>query len=157
MNTAIRTRRNESPARWMKAADRAIAEGVEVRQCAGSGLWIATSGTDSGAAYELEVYGAVAAGCSCLAGMNEDPVCKHRAAFYLLVGAIVLSPEPPTPAAPEVEVVEVIEVELRPCFYCEGRGADNCGWTDRGVWVSNWLTCRHCNGTGKLPLPRRAA
>lgn len=74
---------------------------------AGSGAWIATSGSDSSAAYELEVTGDVAHGCSCLAGLNGDPVCKHRAAFYLAVG--LLDPEPEPPA-------------LDPCGYCSGRG-----------------------------------
>lgn len=83
--------REESPARWQKAVRRAVNEGIEVRQLQGSGLWIATSGSDRAVAYELEITGAVAHGCSCLAGLNDDEVCKHRAAWYLLVGA--LSPE----------------------------------------------------------------
>ena len=70
-----------SPARWMKAAERAIAEGIQIRQLAGSGQWVATSGSDTGAAYEVAVTGNVAHGCGCLDGLNEDPVCKHRAAF----------------------------------------------------------------------------
>ncbi len=39
--------RTEHPARWMKAAERAISEGIQVRQLAGSGQWIASSGSDS--------------------------------------------------------------------------------------------------------------
>lgn len=66
--------RVETPARWLKAAERAVSEGVEVRQLQGSGQWIATSGTDGGVAYELDVTGAVAHGCSCLAGLNGDGV-----------------------------------------------------------------------------------
>src|SRR5215203_4682092 len=89
-----------SSARWMKAAARAVAEGVQVRQLAGSGQWIASSGSDSSVAYEVEVTGNVAHGCGCLAGLNDDPVCKHRAAFYLLIGALDPEPEPPASAAP---------------------------------------------------------
>lgn len=90
--------RIESPARWQKAAERAIAEGVQVRQLSGSGQWIATSGSDASAAYELAVTGAVAHGCDCLAALNGDPCCKHRAAYYLLVGALTLTPKPVSPA-----------------------------------------------------------
>ena len=56
-------------------------------QLQGTGQWIATSGSDATVAYELRVTGNVAHGCDCLAGLNGDPVCKHRAAFYLLIGA----------------------------------------------------------------------
>lgn len=80
--------RRESPARWQKAAERAAAESVKVAQLQASGQWIATSGTQPGLAYELDVTGNVAHGCSCLAGLNSDPVCKHRAAYYLLTGAL---------------------------------------------------------------------
>ncbi|MDQ3411352.1 MAG: hypothetical protein M3509_04475, partial [Chloroflexota bacterium] len=86
---------------------RAIAENVQVRQLAGSCAWIATSGSDAGTAYEIEVTGEVAHGCSCLAGSNGDPVCKHRAAFYLTVGLLDPEPDPPAPA-------------LAPCGYCSG-------------------------------------
>jgi hypothetical protein len=90
--------RTSSPARWMKAAARAISEGVQVRQLAGSGQWIASSGSDASAAYEVAITGNVAHGCGCLAGLNDDPVCKHRAAFYLLIGALDVTPEPDPPA-----------------------------------------------------------
>jgi hypothetical protein len=96
----IQTRtRQENPARWFKAAELAISEDVRICQLQGSGQWIATSGTASGIAYEVEVTGNVAHGCDCLAGLNGDPVCKHRAAFYLLIGALSMpEPEPPAPA-----------------------------------------------------------
>ena len=42
----------------------------------------------------MAVTGNVAHGCDCLAGLNDDPVCKHRAAFYLLIGALDPEPEP---------------------------------------------------------------
>ena len=90
--------RVENPSRWMKAAARAVTEGIQVRQLQGSGQWVASSGSDSTLAYEVEVTGNVAYGCDCLAGLNGDPVCKHRAGFYLLIGALDLPPEPPPPA-----------------------------------------------------------
>jgi hypothetical protein len=100
MATEIRRPCVASPARWQQALNRAISEGIQVRQLAGSGAWVATSGSNAGTAYELAVTGTVAHGCSCLAGLNDDPVCKHRAAWYLAAG--LLDPEPPTPAAPLV-------------------------------------------------------
>src|SRR5215212_2388823 len=102
--------RSENPARWWKAAERAEAECVRVCQLQGSGHWIATSGTQPGTAYEVAVTGNVAHGCDCLAGLNGDPLCKHRAAFYLLIGALVVpEPEPPAPAA---------EVDCPDCAGC---------------------------------------
>ena len=96
----VRTR-VETPERWMKAAERAVAEGVQVRQCAGSGAWVANSGTDAAVAYEVEVTGNIAHGCGCLAGLNDDPVCKHRARFYLDAGLLTLDGDGPddTPLA----------------------------------------------------------
>jgi hypothetical protein len=72
----------------MKAAQRAIDEDVRGCQLQGTGQWVATSGTHPGIAYEVAVTGNVAHDCDCLAGLNGDPVCKHRAAFYLLIGAL---------------------------------------------------------------------
>ncbi len=120
----------DSPARWMKAAERAISGGIQVRQLQGSGQWIANSGSDSTVAYEVEVTGNVAHGCGCLAGLNGDPVCKHRAAFYLLIGALDFTPEPDPPAPANVV-----------CFRCRGREAG----------------CPVCSGIGIAPLPAQAA
>ncbi len=52
-------RRESTPERWRAALARARKEGVEVRQLVGSGGWIATSGTNQRAAYELDVTGGV--------------------------------------------------------------------------------------------------
>lgn len=116
MNQQQTRRHVESSARWQKAAERAVHEGVQVRQLQGSGQWIASSGSDQTTAYELNVTGSIAHGCDCLAGLNNDPVCKHRAAFYILVGALGLDPEPEgSPPAPGVAPVV--------CFRCRGVGA----------------------------------
>ncbi len=93
-------RRQATPARWQAALRRALTEGVQVRQLAGCGAWVATSGTDTGTAYALAVTNGVAHGCDCPAGANGDPVCKHRALWWHLAGLLDLDdPEPPTPAA----------------------------------------------------------
>lgn len=94
---------------------------------AGCSAWVATSGSDTAVAYEVQVVGNVAAGCDYLAGLNDDPVCKHCAAFYLHVDA--LDPEPPAPAAPVIS------------FRCRG--------TDAG--------CPVCFGSGLATLDRQAA
>ena len=83
---AIRTPREATPERWRAAMRRAEKEGIEVRQLVGSGGWIATSGSDRRAAYELEVTGGVVHGCACPAASHDDPVCKHRAAFWAARG-----------------------------------------------------------------------
>jgi hypothetical protein len=124
--------RSSSPARWQKAAQRAISEGIQVRQLAGSGQWVANSGSDASVAYEVEVTGNIAHGCSCLAGLNDDPVCKHRAAFYLLIGALSVDPEPEPPAPSLAPVV---------CFRCRG--------TEPG--------CPVCAGAGVAALTAQAA
>jgi hypothetical protein len=80
--TQTRRTRTNSLARWQKAVQRAISEGIQIRQLQGTGQWVATSGTDAAVANEVQVVGNVAHGCDCLAGLNDDPVCKHRAAFY---------------------------------------------------------------------------
>lgn len=93
--TPIRSRRHATPERWQAALKRAFAEGVQVRQLATSGVWIATSGTNPDAAYVT-----TGAECECPAGANGDPICKHRAAYWHMTGALDLDPEPePLPPA----------------------------------------------------------
>jgi hypothetical protein len=123
---------NRNPERWIKAAERAVAEGVQIRQLAGSGQWVASSGSDASIAYEVAVTGNVAHGCGCLAGLNDDPVCKHRAVFYLLIGALDLPPEPEPPALGVSPVV---------CFRCRGASAG----------------CPVCQGAGDASLSAQAA
>ncbi len=118
--TITRQQRQATPARWQKALQRALDGQVQVRQLAGSGAWIATSASDGSTAYELEITGEIAHGCSCLAGLNGDPVCCHRAMFYHQLGALDLDPEPePTAAAPLVftgrgRTVTVVERSQEP-------------------------------------------
>jgi hypothetical protein len=79
-------RRESSLERWQLAARRARKEGIEARQLVGSGGWIATSGTDRRAAYELAVTSGVVHDCACPAALHSDPVCKHRAAYWIAIG-----------------------------------------------------------------------
>ena len=71
-------------ARGTAAQERGERQGVQVRQL-GCGVWVATSGTDPGAAYVV-----TAAGCECRAGSEGDPVREHRAAFRVRVGVCPL-------------------------------------------------------------------
>ncbi|MCC6421706.1 MAG: hypothetical protein IT429_26095 [Gemmataceae bacterium] len=145
MALQTRTRTHiDSMARWLKAAERAVTEGIQIRQLQGSGQWVATSGHDATVAYEVQVAGNVAFGCDCLAGLNGDPVCKHRAAYYLLVGALSLDPEP-EPPAPAV---------AQDCPACHG-----CGVVyDPALEQAGWLypACPACHGRGTATPPPSA-
>lgn len=121
LQAQTRSSRQATPARWQKAAARAVAEGIQIRQVASSGAWVATSGTDAAIAYEVQVAGNVAFGCDCLAGLNDDPVCKHRAAFYLLIGALSLDPEPDPPVPANVVCFRCRGFDAR-CPVCTGAG-----------------------------------
>lgn len=100
--------RQATPERWAKAAHRAITEDIRISQINADGRWVATSGTRENVAYIVEVTRGIAHSCSCEAGQFGDEVCKHRAAYYILMG--MLDPEPP--AAPAVI-----------CFKCRGTDA----------------------------------
>ena len=123
--------RQASPKRWQKAAQRALAEGISVRQVNASGMWVASSGTYATVAYVLEITGNLVQSCSCPAGTFGDPCCKHAARYYLDAGLLELDPEPdpPAPAAPIV------------CFRCRG--------TEAG--------CPVCQGAGIASLASQAA
>ncbi|MDP9369402.1 MAG: SWIM zinc finger family protein [Chloroflexota bacterium] len=98
MEATMRTRWQASQDRWQAALRRAIVEGVQVRQLAGSGAWVATSGTDASTAYVVSLRE-----CECPAGEHGDPVCKHRAALAHRLGRLDADPEP-EPQAPVAPV-----------------------------------------------------
>lgn len=77
------TKRTDTESRWKTALRRAHKEGVQVRQLAGCGMWIATSAKDTSTAYEVTPWG-----CECHAGQFGDPVCKHRAALLEALGRL---------------------------------------------------------------------
>ena len=115
MATVMQTRAN-TPARWQAALRRALDEGVEVRQLAGCGMWVATSTSSAGTAYEVNPWE-----CECHAGQHGDPVCKHRAVLRERLGALLLDEErePPAWAAPAS------------CHNCHGHGW-GCGTVEGG-------------------------
>ena len=71
-----------TPERWAKALRRAFDEGVAVAQVGGSGMWVATSGTTSGTAYQHRRYQRRRVGLRLPGRVNNDPCCKHRAAYW---------------------------------------------------------------------------
>jgi hypothetical protein len=130
-----RTTRVPSPARWQRAAERAIAEGIEVRQVNASGMWVATSGSQANIAYLLEITGSLVQSCSCSAGSFGDPCCKHAARYYLDAGLLELDPEP-DPSALGASTS---------CGQCNGCGQE---WY-RGGFA---LPCSMCRGAGVAPM-----
>ena len=84
------TKRANTETRWRIALRRAHTEGIQVRQLAGSGMWIATSARDSTTAYEVTPWG-----CECHAGQFGDPVCKHRAALLEVLERLTVEDDGP--------------------------------------------------------------
>ncbi|MDP9471619.1 MAG: hypothetical protein M3Q71_13290 [Chloroflexota bacterium] len=139
--TNRRPARRATHERWQAALQRALAEGIQVRQLAGSGAWIATSGTDAAAAYLVSGNG-----CECQAGEYGDPVCKHRAAYWHALGALDLEPEPA--AAPVVTAPAPAT-----CPACGGNGFDpGCqGHRLAGGFVVH-CPCPTCDGVGTVAV-----
>ncbi len=127
--TTFAKRRN-TRRRWQAALRRAITEGVEVRQLAGSGMWIATSTSDRDTAYEVTPWE-----CECHAAQFGDPVCKHRAVLLATLGRIATDGEAATGRA---------------CNVCNGMGSHPVKLAYGEPWRNETVTCEHCRGTGVL-------
>ena len=140
--TAPRTPRQATPERWQAALARAFAEGVQVRQLAGSGAWLATSGTDATKAYELEIVNGIVRSCSCPAGTFGDPCCKHAARFYLDAGLLDVDDPEPDPPAPG---------GTAQCWNCSGGGVVYVPDCARAGWPHP--PCPVCGGSGELAVP----
>jgi hypothetical protein len=132
-----RRTRQATPARWQKAARRAVDEGIEVRQVNENGMWVANSGTQANVAYLLEIAQSVVRSCSCPAGQFGDPCCKHAAKWYLDAGVLELDDPEPEPPAPAV-------------------GVEMC-WACAGVGLVGARPCLVCHGAGAAPLVAQAA
>jgi hypothetical protein len=134
--------RTASPERWQHAAERALAEGIEVRQVNASGMWVANSGSQANVAYLLEITGSLVQSCSCPAGSFGDPCCKHSARFYLDAGLLGLDdPEPEPPAfGGSVD-----------CSSCHGCGVIYNKDPERAGWL--YPPCVACQGTGIVLAP----
>lgn len=132
--------RRATPERWRAALKRAMAAGVQSRQLAGSGAWVATSATDPLAAYVVSGQN-----CECRAAAEGDPVCLHRAAFWHAQGALELESEPAAPV--------VTTPALATCPTCGGNGIDPACRGHRisaGYFVH--CPCFGCDGVGTVAV-----
>lgn len=128
--------REETTARWQAALRRALREGVEVRQLAGCGMWIATSGSDGEIAYEVTPWA-----CECQAGQHGDPVCKHRAALLAKLGRLATEHR--------------LDVTV-PCPNCNGVG-EHPGTVSMGdTWRYDNVLCDDCHGSGRVAVDKAA-
>src|SRR5215212_2610604 len=138
----VRTNHTPSPERWQKAARRAAAEGIEVRQVKASGMSVANSGSQANVAYLLEITGSLVQSCSCPAGSFGDPCCKHAARFYLDAGLLEFDdPEPDPPA-----LGGTVD-----CPACHGCGVVYNKDLERAGWL--YPPCVACQGTGTIAVP----
>lgn len=144
MATQVVRQRVESPARWWKALERAIVNGIEPLQIAGTGEWVVTSATKVGT-----VYRTAGRSCECEAALAGDPVCQHRAVVRFTLGWLTIEDGAPETAA----TVD--------CAGCNGRGW-NYFEIDGGRSFPGKEPCRRCDGSGQMPVrivrhPRPAA
>ena len=137
-----RPNRALSPDRWQRAAERALAEHIEVRQVNASGMWVASSGTHANVAYVLEIAGGFVQSCSCPAGTFGDPCCKHAARYYLDTGLLALDDPEPDPPALGATV---------PCWNCSCGGVIYVPECSRAGWPHP--PCPVCEGSGELSAP----
>ena len=139
MATSVARRsRVATPERWQKALERALTEGIEVRQVNSSGMWVANSGTHANVAYVLEIVHGVVRSCSCPAGEFGDACCKHAARYYFDAG--LLDPEPPAAQA------------AAPCGRCHGAGALTMPAATACAVYPTAIACRARDGAGQVPL-----
>src|SRR5689334_10521886 len=131
--SAVPTRRARvaTPARWQSALKRALDNHLQVFQLASSGQCVVTSASKHGTVYETD-----GVECSCEAGLNNDPICQHRAMIWYVRGMLDLDPEPEPPAPAAVAVVPV-------CTLCDGRGRIKEPGFDGVTAVDCWK----CHGT----------
>ena len=128
--TNIIIEREASMERWQTALRRARKEGIQIRQLAGCGMWIATSSSDGDIAYEVTPWA-----CECQAGQHGDPVCKHRAALLAKLGRLVVEPR--------------MDATDR-CPNCNGIG-EHPGTVSMGdTWRYDHIVCDDCHGTGRV-------
>ena len=134
--TNVFIEREATMERWQSALRRALIEGVQIRQLAGCGMWIATSGSDGDTAYEVTPWA-----CECQAGQHGDPVCKHRAALLAKLGRL------------RIESLGNVTV---PCTTCNGLG-EHPGTVSMGdTWRYDNVTCEDCHGSGRIPVEKAA-
>ena len=149
METTTRRPNVSTPAHWQSALQRAIDQGVTVRQIQ-CGAWVATSGTDNEVAYLV-----TATGCECRAAAESDPVCKHRAALRHRLGMLTLDVRP-VPAPVVIESIESPDPRPNTCPDCDGNGfVRKASATFRDTTFR--VNCRRCRAIGVLSVHRVSA
>jgi hypothetical protein len=129
-------------------------------QVANTGAIVVTSKSEPGIVYQTDGIE-----CGCLAHVNGDPVCSHRALYHHLRGVLNIDPEPTPPAAPAA----VATVSPYLCATCEDAGAVRVPNRIRpdltyrkpcpdcrasvpmmtfGLTMPTTRACRECDGTG---------
>lgn len=88
----VRPPKEDTPERWQKALERAIAQGLEIFMVNDTGERLVTSATRLDVVHRTDGFY-----CTCEAAvLGADPVCQHRAVVRSVLGWV---PDP-TPAAP---------------------------------------------------------
>lgn len=105
--------------RYLAAARRVIDEGIAIEPLA-NGDFIATSSRNAGVRYVVGMDGNLAATCGCPAGSQGDPVCKHRAAVYMHLGALDPNPQPRVPAIDLDALMKALDGALGSLAYVHG-------------------------------------
>jgi hypothetical protein len=127
---SVSQQRVESPARWQKALERAVANGLEVFTVHDTGERMVTSASRLDVLHRTD-----GRACTCEAALAGDPVCQHRAAVRFLLGWL----GPASVAVPAE------------CSTCTGRGW-SYGEVGGGHGIPSRLTCCRCAGTGRSPV-----
>lgn len=145
MVTAVTRQRIESPERWAKALQRAIAHGIDILDIAGDpGHFAVESQSRPGVVHLVDAAGR---GCTCEAATTGDPVCAHRAIVRFVAGLLTMPVAPAVPAkGTPAETPASVE-----CGECHGRG-----WhyveVKGGRAFPDQVACRRCGGAGRMPV-----
>ena len=123
--------RPETPERWERALQRALANGLEVFVAADTGERMVTSASQLDTLHRTD-----GTECTCKAGLSGDPVCCHRAVVRFVSGWLGDGPETPAPALAPVA-----------CLRCNGCGRVPNDYRER------YDPCPVCGGTGGVPAP----
>ena len=131
MATSVYRPRPDTPERWQRALDRAVAAGLEVFTVADTGERMVTSASKLDTLHRSDGLT-----CTCEAALAGDPVCCHRAVVRRVLGWFGRTPP------------------LVACFGCRGEG-----WVYVEAGGDAWpykIGCAPCRGTGRVlaPTPR---
>jgi len=116
--------------RWVKALERSALEGINAFQISSTGQWVVTSASDP-----LTAYATDGIDCDCLAAVNGDCVCKHRAIVLHLTGRLMIGPALP---------ITIIDLDPEPTPPAPADAA-----------IPSPYTCSTCEDTGAITVENR--